>query len=84
MATVREQSNREDVLVVPVIEVTYEEGRRMFDEAAQEWLGIGGDEFLRRYDAGEYGDMVETEDSRHIVDLDLLIPIAREDGTDRH
>jgi hypothetical protein len=30
-----------------------EEGKRFFDEAIQEMLGISGEEFLRRYDAGE-------------------------------
>ena len=57
--------------------LTPEEGRRVFDEAARTWLGISGEEFLRRYDAGEYADLVESEDNRRIVDLYLMIPLAR-------
>lgn len=60
------------------IEVTEEEGRRIFDEAAREWLSISGEEFLRRYDAGEYANLVESEDNRRVVDLALLIPFARQ------
>jgi hypothetical protein len=57
--------------------LTQEEGKRQFDEAARVWLGISGDEFLRRYDEGEYADLVESEDNRRIVDLYLMIPLAR-------
>ena len=77
MASVIRKSNKDRTTDSPVIEVTDEEGRRMFDEAAQEWLGITGEEFLRRYDAGEYADLVESEDIRRIVDLYLMIPFAR-------
>lgn len=57
--------------------LTPEEGRRQFDAAARTWLGISGDEFLRRYDAGEYADLVESEDNRRVIDLYLMIPLAR-------
>jgi hypothetical protein len=33
-----------------------EEGRRLLDEEAQRCLQISGEEFLRRWDAGEYRD----------------------------
>ncbi len=60
-----------------IVWVSPEDGRRMFDEAAREWLGISGEEFIRRYDAGEYADMVETEDNRRVIDLHLLRNFAR-------
>ncbi len=67
-----------------IVWVSPEDGRRMFDEAARKWLGISGDEFFRRYDAGASADMVESEDNRHVVDLYLLIPFARSfRGVDR-
>lgn len=50
---------------------------RIFDEAAQEWLGLSGEEFLRRYDAGKHSNLIESEENRRIVDLYLLIPFAR-------
>jgi len=33
-----------------------EEARKIFDEAARYYMGISGDEFLRRWDAGEWQD----------------------------
>lgn len=63
-----------------VVFVSPEEGRRMFDEVAREWAGMNGDEFIRRYEAGEYADMVESEDNRYVVDLVLMIPLARQKG----
>lgn len=77
MASVPKPAGEVESTDSPVIEVTPEEGRRLFDEAAREWLGISGEEFLRRYDAGEYADLVESEDNRRIIDLYLLIPFAR-------
>ncbi len=57
--------------------LTPEEGKRQFDEAARAWLGISGEEFLRRYDAGEYAELVESEDNRRVIDLYFMIPLAR-------
>ena len=37
--------------------LTPEEGRAWFDKLIPELLGMSGDEYLRRYDAGEYADM---------------------------
>ncbi|ADG88235.1 hypothetical protein TBS_05010 [Thermobispora bispora] len=36
-----------------VVELTEEEGRKFFDEVTRAELGMSGDEFLRRYDAGD-------------------------------
>ncbi len=63
-----------------VVFVSPKEGRRMFDEVAWEWAGMSGEEFIRRYEAGEYAEMVESEDNRYVVDLVLLIPFARQEG----
>ena len=78
MASTPRLIEAEDYVEDPeIVWVSPEDGRRMFDEAAREWLGISGDEFLRRYDAGEYADMVETEDNRRVIDLYLLRHFAR-------
>ena len=63
-----------------VVYVRPEEGRRMFDELARKWTGLSGEEFIRRWEAGKYADLVESEDNRHIVELVLMIPFARQDG----
>lgn len=51
-----------------------EEGRRLFDEEARRTLGISGDEFIRRYDAGEFDD---PDDSPEVMNLVSLLPFAQ-------
>ena len=49
--------------------LTRAEGRRLFDRAARRNLGISGDEFLRRWDAGEYRDRIEDHDVTMVYPL---------------
>jgi hypothetical protein len=58
---------------VEVVEATREEGQAMLDRAAREVLGISGDEFLAKWDAGEYED----SDDPAITRVAMLIPFAR-------
>jgi hypothetical protein len=60
--------------------VTPEEGRRMFDEAARKIMGMSGDEFIRRWDAGEYAEVFDKEGYRHIGHLAGLISFARQNA----
>ena len=60
-----------------VIFPTPEEGRRMFDEAARKIMGMSGEEFIRRWEAGEFDATFDQEGSRYIDDLASLIPFAR-------
>ena len=53
-------------------ELSPEEGRALFDRNAREWLGISGEEFIRRWDAGE----IEDPDRTDIVILQLMMPLA--------
>lgn len=57
---------------VEVEEVTRAEGRAILDRAARRSLGVSGEEFLRRWDAGEY----ENYDP-DAVEVAMLIPFAR-------
>lgn len=57
-----------------VREVSLAEGRAIFDRACQRQLGISGEEFLRRWDAGDYA---EPEENVNAEFLGLLIPFAR-------
>ncbi len=52
---------------------TRKEGRAMLDKAAHTVLNISGDEFLARWDAGEYED----RDDPSITRVAMLIPFAR-------
>ncbi|HEX9701071.1 MAG TPA: hypothetical protein VGD06_16585 [Acidobacteriota bacterium] len=52
------------------------DGRELFDRKAREWLGISGEEFVRRYDAGEY-DGVDCSTKPKLFRLLMLLPFAR-------
>ena len=55
-------------------ELSLEEGRKLFDKKALQYLGVSGDEFIRRLDAGEYGD---PDDNSKVMRLVMLLPFAR-------
>jgi hypothetical protein len=57
--------------------VTPEEGVALFDQQAHKTLGISGEEFLRRWDAGEYWPVPDTVEGRKIGRLAMMIPFAR-------
>ncbi|MGH2534271.1 MAG: hypothetical protein ACRDJW_18535 [Thermomicrobiales bacterium] len=56
---------------------THEEGRALFDRQARTLMGMSGDEFIRRWDAGEFRDIANTAGNRHITRLASLIPFGR-------
>lgn len=64
--------------IVPgVYELSYEEGRIEFDRQAQRALGISGDEFLRRWDNGEFRPIPDTPEGWKIGSLYMLMPLVR-------
>lgn len=63
---------------IPGIRVlTLEEGRAFFDRRAQSELGISGEEFLRRWDRGDYRPVPDTAEGRKVGRLVMMIPFAR-------
>jgi len=54
-----------------------EEGREYFDVQARELIGMSGEEFLRRYDAGEYRDIKDDGEDGDLIMLIMMIPFAR-------
>ena len=59
--------------------LTYEQGKQLFDKASRAELGISGDEFLRRFDAGEFerlpcGCIADERMGR----VEMLIPFVRQ------
>lgn len=50
-----------------------EEAQALFDQLARESLGISGDEFLRRWDAGEY----EGVDTPEVIEMYMLLGLVR-------
>jgi hypothetical protein len=59
----------------PVAWLTDDEAVEFFDRNARELLGISGEEFLRRWDRGDYRG-IEDDDER-IISLAMLIPFGR-------
>jgi hypothetical protein len=57
----------------PVEELSPEDGRRLFDDAARRFVGMSGPEFLRAWDQGAFsGD--ERNEVYHVA---MLIPFGR-------
>ncbi len=74
----QEQAQADDPEEMPGIRVlTAEEGRIYFDRRAHELLGISGEEFLHRWDAGEYRPVPDTREGRKIGRLVMLLPFTR-------
>lgn len=59
---------------VPASEYTAEEGRAIFDEVAHRLMAMSGEEFLRRWDAGEFAD---DPDRPEVIEVAMLIPLVR-------
>jgi hypothetical protein len=61
----------------PIHWLDEDEAREAFDAEARKWLGISGDEFLRRWDAGEYRGIEDDADHPHVIGMAMLIPLVR-------
>jgi hypothetical protein len=72
----RAEQNHTDDELPPVIWVTEEEERRLFDEMAREWIGISGEEFIQRWEAGEYANIPDDLAHRRHIELSLMIPYS--------
>lgn len=59
--------------------ISPEEGREIFDSEARRTFNMSGEEFLRRYDAGEFTELMGGHGDEHsnLVSLVLLIPLVR-------
>lgn len=54
-----------------------QEAQRFFDAEAMNTLGISGNEFLRRWEAGEWQPVPNDTEGRKIARLSMKIPFAR-------
>jgi hypothetical protein len=63
----------EDFHGVTYEELSREEGRALFEQRAREWLGMSGEEFIRKLEAGE----IEDPDRTDVIALAIMIPFAR-------
>ena len=63
----------------PIYTVTPEHGRRLFDEVVRREVGMSGEEFVRKWQAGDFATIPDDEEHRSIIELTLLIPLALQD-----
>ena len=57
-------------------EITREEGLAMLDAQTRRYLGMSAEEFIRKWDAGEF-DEPDPDTQPHLIRLSMLIPGAR-------
>jgi hypothetical protein len=57
----------------PTKELTLKEGRALLDKQARRYLNMSGDEFVKRWEAGEFDD---DPDRPEVMRLVMLIPFA--------
>ena len=69
MATERQRQTYE---LPEIREIADEEAQRIFDRNARKYLGMSGDEFLRKWDAGEIEDPDQTHNVRQVLMTPLL------------
>jgi hypothetical protein len=60
----------------PLLETTLEEGREIFDQQARLRLGMSGEEFLRRWNAGEYEHTADLGEPG-VMDVVMLLPLVQ-------
>lgn len=58
--------------------ITPEEGREIFEREAQRSLNMSGEEFLRKWDAGEFDPLID-DPKYHtkIISVYMLMPLVR-------
>lgn len=79
MVAIRKPEQEEDPYAIEGIHLlTAEEGYAFFDHQSRILLGVSGEEFLRRWDAGEYGPVPDTAEGRKLGRLVMMMPVARQ------
>lgn len=74
----QERARRIRRRAIPGVDIlNREEGEALFDAETRKLLGISGDEFLRRLDAGQYEGPDETPEARKVNGLVMMLPFAR-------
>lgn len=59
-----------------VVELSSGESMAMFDEVTRQAMDLSGEDFLRRWDAGEWQD-VDLDDVPGLVDVWMFLPAVR-------
>jgi hypothetical protein len=68
------------IVPAPVEEIRFlndDEARRQFDRQARRLMGMSGEEFLRRYEAGELEAVQDERQQRAVMKLAMLTDLVR-------
>lgn len=77
MATQAERDDEQPALTeLSQYELSYEEGWRLLDSEARRYLNMSGEEFVRKWDAGEI-DFDDPETHSAVVRVWILLPAVR-------
>jgi hypothetical protein len=77
-----EPSEEYEYGLIPLIELTYEEGFAVLDRQARRRLNLSGEEFLRRWKADDFSDKFKDEHHSAFAALSILVrPFANDDAS---
>ena len=82
MATQPQRDDDPDLAELAKYELSYEESWEIFDAEARRYLNMTGEEFLRKWDAGEI-DLDDPETHSAVVGLWMLLPAIRPEYADQ-
>jgi hypothetical protein len=78
MDPAEEAKGSADLMVAPVSPLTMVAGQELFDDKVRARLAISADEFVRRYHAGRYDDILDDPEYADLMDLALLGGLGEE------
>jgi hypothetical protein len=83
MALPHESVDHEESVADGIIFLGGAESRAYFDTTARELLGMSGEEFLRRLDAGEWHEVIDDPEYRDHLFLASMRSFAEQDSARR-
>jgi hypothetical protein len=77
MALPHESVEDEESVDVGIVWLEGDEARAYFDKEARELVGMSGEEFLRRLDAGEWEEVIDDGEHNDHLYLAMMRSLAR-------
>jgi hypothetical protein len=63
---------------IQLVHMTEDDAADAFDRTVRREMGMSGEDFLRRWDAGEWAD-TDLDDVPGLVDVWMMLPLVRHD-----
>jgi hypothetical protein len=61
----------------PAVHLTPEQSEEEFDRRARRLVNMSGEEFIRRWEAGEFRDQLDDPEHPEILELAMLLSVGR-------